>query len=118
MSPSDPQPFIIEVIYSPPGSKAPWRCFITAEHPCTADKALVESSILLQFPEIDLASSHTIGIFGKIISLNTPLKDQDRLEIYRPLAQDPKSLRIKRAQDQAKSGKQPKQSKFSYYADA
>jgi putative ubiquitin-RnfH superfamily antitoxin RatB of RatAB toxin-antitoxin module len=96
----------VEVIYLPSGApNAVWRCLLTAKAPYTVEQAITESGILLQFPEIDLVNLHKVGIFGKIVSGHTLLKDQDRLEIYRPLTQDPKVLRIKRAQDQRKNGK-------------
>lgn len=98
-------PLSIEVVYAPQGANTVWRRLLTAQTPYTVGQALAESTILLQFPEINLVKSHRIGIFGKMVSHNTLLKNQDRLEIYRPLAQDPKILRIKRAQDQRNHGK-------------
>jgi uncharacterized protein len=40
---------------------------------------------------------NTAGIFGKRAALDQPLKDGDRVEIYRPLAIDPKEARRRRA---------------------
>lgn len=37
------------------------------------------------------------GIFGKRASLDQPLAEGDRVEIYRPLAMDPKEARRRRA---------------------
>jgi hypothetical protein len=37
------------------------------------------------------------GIFGKRAALDRPLADGDRVEIYRPLAMDPKEARRRRA---------------------
>ena len=37
------------------------------------------------------------GIFGKLAGPETVLKDGDRVEIYRPLALDPKEARRRRA---------------------
>ena len=56
------------------------------------------SGILTKFPEIDLEVNQ-IGIFGKLIKLNTPLRHLDRVEIYRPLIADPKEVRKQRAAD-------------------
>lgn len=39
-----------------------------------------------------------IGVFGKIVNPDTRLSDGDRVEIYRPLALDPKEARRRRAQ--------------------
>ncbi len=105
---------MIEVIYLPSGAKnAAWRCFLTQQATYTVEQAIEESGILLQFPEIDLVNLHKLGVFGKIVSGDTVLKARDRLEIYRPLRQDPKVLRTKRAQDQKKHGKSFH--KTSYY---
>lgn len=38
-----------------------------------------------------------VGIFGRIVSLDTLLNDGDRVEIYRPLVVDPKTRRRHRA---------------------
>jgi len=40
---------------------------------------------------------HAVGIFGKRVKLDYALRDGDRLEIYRPLAVDPKEARRRRA---------------------
>jgi uncharacterized protein len=38
------------------------------------------------------------GVFGKRVELDHPLSEGDRVEIYRPLAIDPKEARRRRAQ--------------------
>lgn len=38
-----------------------------------------------------------VGIFGRRVELETELADGDRVEIYRPLAMDPKEARRRRA---------------------
>jgi len=42
-------------------------------------------------------TGNQVGIFGKRVSLETRLADGDRVEIYRPLAMDPKESRRRRA---------------------
>jgi hypothetical protein len=64
----------------------------------TAEQAIRQSGILEKHPEIDLAKNK-IGIFGKLAKLDTPLRDKDRVEIYRPLIADPKEVRKKRAEE-------------------
>lgn len=44
--------------------------------------------------------NYTLGIWGKKTTLNHELKDQDRLELYRPLKVDPKVARRERFQSQ------------------
>ena len=60
--------------------------------------AIEASSILAEFPEIDLAVNK-VGIFGKMCELDASLRHQDRIEIYRSLIIDPKMARIKRAEN-------------------
>lgn len=62
-------------------------------------QAIQQSGILDKFPEIDL-SKNSIGIFGKIIKLDQVLRDRDRIEIYRPLHEDPMQARRRRAEQQ------------------
>lgn len=45
----------------------------------------------------DTSATVPIGIFGEVVDDEYLLNDGDRLEIYRPLQQDPKELRRKRA---------------------
>ena len=53
------------------------------------------SGVLTKFKGIDL-SSNLVGIFGKLTTLDKILRNLDRIEIYRPLAADPKEIRRKR----------------------
>lgn len=64
----------------------------------SAEQAIQASGILSKFPEIDL-SVNKIGIFGKLVKLESPLRHLDRVEIYRPLIADPKEVRKQRAAD-------------------
>src|SRR4051794_10754030 len=62
----------------------------------TVGEAIQQSGILETSPEIDLAI-HRVGVYGKTRALDTPLRDHDRIEIYRPLIADPKDTRRRRA---------------------
>ena len=62
----------------------------------TSSKQLKSQVSKKKFPCIDL-SKNKVGIFGKKTTLDHPLKDRDRIEIYRPLILDPKEMRRKRA---------------------
>lgn len=64
----------------------------------TVEDAIRASGVLGQHPEIDLAKSK-VGVFGKLSKLDTPLRDRDRVEIYRPLLADPKEVRRRRAEE-------------------
>jgi putative ubiquitin-RnfH superfamily antitoxin RatB of RatAB toxin-antitoxin module len=62
----------------------------------TIAQAIESSGVLSKYPEIDLSKNKT-GIYSKLSKLDTPLKDKDRVEIYRPLIADPKEVRKQRA---------------------
>jgi hypothetical protein len=58
------------------------------------------------FQDLDLANAAAVGVFGKVTGRDQPLKDGDRIEIYRPLLEEPKLARRKRASGNAsKSGR-------------
>lgn len=60
-------------------------------------KAAIEASgVLGLMPEIDLSVCR-VGIYGKLKTLDSTLRQHDRVEIYRPLIADPKDSRRKRA---------------------
>ena len=63
----------------------------------TVEQAINESEILHKCDDIDL-STCALAIFGKIVERTQVLKDQDRVEILRPLIVDPMHARRKRAQ--------------------
>ena len=56
--------------------------------------ALEASALAQRYPVID---GHRVGIFGVEVSQQATLADGDRVEIYRPLAFDPKEARRARA---------------------
>ena len=62
----------------------------------SVESAIQQSGLLNRFPEIDLAQNK-VGVFSKLVALNTLLRDRDRVEIYRPLIADPKEIRRQRA---------------------
>ena len=62
----------------------------------TIEEAIHQSGILGEFSEIDL-NVNKVGIFSKISTLDKPLKNKDRVEIYRKLIADPKEVRKQRA---------------------
>ena len=57
----------------------------------TVKDAIERSGILRMFPHIDLATQK-VGIFGKIVKAETPLRPGDRVEIYRPITCDPQTV--------------------------
>ncbi len=53
------------------------------------------------FSGVELENA-ALGIFGRAVSIDQPLKDGDRIEIYRPLAADPKLARRARVKQARK----------------
>jgi len=77
---------------------------IEIERDATIEQAIVRSGLLARFPEIDLAVNK-VGVFSKLSKLDAPLRDGDRVEIYRALLADPKEVRKQRAAEGKKMKK-------------
>jgi putative ubiquitin-RnfH superfamily antitoxin RatB of RatAB toxin-antitoxin module len=61
----------------------------------TIEQAIALSGVLREVPGIDLAAM-AVGIYAKKKTLDTVLREHDRIEIYRPLIADPKNARRRR----------------------
>jgi hypothetical protein len=57
----------------------------------TIQDAINRSGILKQFPDINL-ETQKVGIYAKLSKLDAVLTDGDRVEIYRPITCDPKTV--------------------------
>jgi putative ubiquitin-RnfH superfamily antitoxin RatB of RatAB toxin-antitoxin module len=84
----------IEVCYALSGKQDVVRLKLPAG--TTLQQSLEASGLLAKYPEIDPAKNK-FGIWNKLSKLDTALRDQDRVEIYRPLIADPKEVRKQRA---------------------
>lgn len=62
----------------------------------SVEQAINASGLLNRFTEID-DTDLKAGIFGRCCRLDQMLKQNDRVEIYRPLIHDPKEARRQRA---------------------
>lgn len=82
----------VEVVYATAEGEDLVR--LTLPSAATAADAVRASGILARHPEIRLQK---IGIFGTPVPPESALADGDRVEIYRPLALDPKEARRRRA---------------------
>ena len=83
----------VELVYIPVGQQ-PIHLQLTVAPGTTVGGVLQQSGLLQSHPEIhDLP----VGVFAKLVSLNTQVKSGDRIEIYRPLMIDPKEKRRQRA---------------------
>lgn len=84
----------VEVAYGTPEGQALIELRVAPG--TTLIEAIELSGIRDQFPEINLENSRK-GIFGRIVEDDRVLIEHDRVEIYRPLAVDPKEARRRRA---------------------
>ena len=93
-------PLAVKVAYSPRAGVVD-----EAELAVPADAVLLDalraSGVLERHPEIDIGSTR-FGIWGQRRALDAPLRDGDRIEIYRPLQVDPmEARRLRQRRQQA-----------------
>jgi uncharacterized protein len=79
----------VEVVYALPAAAE----VVSVDLPAGAT---VRDALSASGLRIDLEKSEC-GVFGKRVALNQRLSEGDRVEIYRPLAMDPKEARRRRA---------------------
>ncbi|KNZ31441.1 MAG: hypothetical protein AD742_15575 [Methylibium sp. NZG] len=79
------------VAYSPRASEVE-EVPLTLPGGATVLQALTESGLLRRYPHIDLGTAK-VGVWGSLQPLDHRLRDQDRVEVYRPLQVDPKEAR-------------------------
>ncbi|WP_354624262.1 RnfH family protein [Psychromonas sp. MME2] len=89
----------IEVVYGLPNKQV--LLSLPVPVGSTIEECIKLSAINKHFPEITLREAK-VGIFSRLESLSTQVKQGDCIEIYRPLIADPKEMRKLRA---AKMGK-------------
>ncbi|MDR2678014.1 MAG: RnfH family protein [Zoogloeaceae bacterium] len=94
MSENPPKEIHVEVIYALPEMQT--RAKVSLPEGSTVAAAIEASGLMQKFPEIDL-TKNKLGIYAKLAKADTPLRDHDRVEIYRPLIADPKEIRKRRA---------------------
>lgn len=86
----------VGVAYSTP-AKQVWLKIEVPDGSTVID-AIEESGVLDIFPEIDL-NSQKIGIYGKTTKPDVKLKEGDRVEIYRAITADPKTVKRRDQED-------------------
>ena len=94
MNPPPADEIAVEVSYALPGAQRMLNIRVPPN--CTARRAAALSCMQHLFPEINI---HTcpLGIFGVQVPDGHPLRAGDRLEIYRPLENDPLDSRRSKA---------------------
>lgn len=86
--------FVVRICYATAANEV-WRD-VEVEQGATIEQAIRSSGMLKAVPGIDLATQ-PVGIYAKKKPLDTVLRENDRIEIYRPLVADPKETRRLRA---------------------
>jgi hypothetical protein len=96
----------IEVVYALPERQKLLRLKVPAG--TQAREALRLSGIVNDFPQLDV-NSCPLGVFGEAVASDYELAEGDRVEIYRPLVNDPREIRRELAAHGASMGsnKQP-----------
>lgn len=85
------EPLEIELAYSPePGRVERWTLQLPAGS--RVGDAIRQCGVLVAHPELTLESL-SVGVWGALRGLDHPLRDRDRVELYRPLKVDPKEAR-------------------------
>ena len=84
----------VEVVYALPDTQDVIE--LTLASGTTAGRAVALSGLLERHPEIDRRTAR-IGVYGRVVPVDTVLRDGDRVEIYRPLIADAKQARRHRA---------------------
>ncbi len=85
----------VDVVYALPERQR----LVTVSIPATGLSALAaveQSGLLDEFPELR-GQPLVLGVFGAVCAADRPLRDRDRVEIYRPLRVDPRAQRRQRA---------------------
>jgi putative ubiquitin-RnfH superfamily antitoxin RatB of RatAB toxin-antitoxin module len=85
---------VVEIVYAEPQRTLLKR--LSLPQGARVADALLLAAGDVQLSGVDLGRA-TLGIHGQVVQREQILRDGDRIEIYRPLAQDPKTARRKRA---------------------
>ena len=80
----------IEVVFGLPSRQE--LVALSVEPGTTVEAAIEQSGIAKLFPDEDL-SVYQAGIWGKPVERHRCVEDGDRVELYRPLAKDPREAR-------------------------
>lgn len=79
----------VEVVYAPKGAPVV-HAYLSLATGSSVQDALQHARLFSHHPE---AIDFSVGIFGKVVSLDTLIKNGQRIEVYRPLEIDPKEKR-------------------------
>lgn len=92
----------VEVAYA--GPEGQYLLGVVLSAGATVADAVHASGIRVQVPSLVIDDAH-VGIWSRPCGLAAPVRDGDRVEIYRDLQADPKAMRRSRALDQLRKPK-------------
>lgn len=84
------EPISVEIVYALPNQQTLLK--LTLDEECSIDEAIEQSGILAIHPEITL-EDFRVGVYGHPAPLTQQIRNGDRIEVYRPLAADPREAR-------------------------
>ena len=84
----------VTLVFSP-APRETWEWPLELPAGSTVGDAIDASPLRTQFPGVELEALGA-GVWGRKATLRQPLREQDRVEIYRPLKVDPKVARRER----------------------
>ncbi|MEK6247143.1 MAG: RnfH family protein [Planctomycetales bacterium] len=87
--------FEVEIVFALPDRQS-LKSVPVATGETVAD-VVAKSGLRADFPEIEI-DSLAVGIWGREADRTQPVKEGDRIEIYRPLEMDPREARRQLAQ--------------------
>ena len=90
---------LIEIRYAWPDRS--WHAALTLYQPMSLGQVLTAAGFHQAHPGWD-ESAAGVGINGRVVSLDTPVRAGDRVEVYRPLSFDHMVSRRRRAQHKAR----------------
>jgi putative ubiquitin-RnfH superfamily antitoxin RatB of RatAB toxin-antitoxin module len=93
-----PDMLTISVAYSPRAGEVD-LCEVTLPAGACVGDALRASGLAQRYPALNLAEA-ALGVWGVRAGADQPLRDRDRVEVYRPLLIDPMAARRRRQQQQ------------------
>lgn len=76
--------------------------FVESDESMTVRQVIDQSKIVHKYPELENLEELKVGIYSETVDLDHPVKDKDRVEIYRNLTIDPKQARMLRAEQKRK----------------
>lgn len=80
----------VELVWSPARGDVR-HAWIEVEEGSTVEQALRACPAFAD--QLPLLGTLKIGVWGRLRALETPLRERDRIEVYRPLTVDPKEAR-------------------------